>query len=702
MRRRARRLRSVLTIALLPLAAPLAAQQVPDSLRAGRFDLGRMWTFENAPSAYFTRTYGFAADSAWFARARMAALRIPGCSAGLVSPHGLIVTNHHCVRGRLPAVQRPGETLLDSGFVAATLADERRIPGFYADQLLAALDVSDEVNAAVDRAPDDAGREAARREASASVRRRLGERYAGSGDSIWVQIVPLYSGGRTSAYVFRRLTDIRFVAAVELQMGFFGGDPDNFTYPRYALDFAVLRAWGRDGRPLATPDHFAWGGDGVRAGDAVFVIGNPGQTARLTTMAQLAYLRDVSVPAQLGFLRSRLEAMRSYRAAYPAEAESLDIRNRMFGLSNSEKSLGGRLEALHDATIMARRQDAEGRLVQAIAARPDLRPRYGQLFARVAALQAQKRRYEAPYRAFGQLVSASAGSGTLQRAYWAWRIRNGPADSVAVFRQRFERSAAWPRDLERRFLALQLADIAAAYGPRHPITLAALAGTSAEAAADRLLATSMLADPVASRSLADGTPPADDAAVVLAQAIVPPALEMERALAGLAVTEGALAADLGRARYAVYGDSVPPDGSSSPRIADGVVQGYAYNGTLAPAWTTFYGIYDRYRSNGPGTDWDLPHRWRTPPAGLDLGTPLNFVSTADTYGGNSGSPAVTSDLRLVGLNFDRNVNALVRDYIFLPERGRNVMVDARAIDAALTSAYGAGRVVRELRTGRLE
>lgn len=679
--------RLLVSLALLGLPAT-AAGQTADFTTPGRFDLGKMWTFENPPTDYFSRTYGFTADSAWFARARLAALRIPGCSAGLVSPNGLIVTNHHCVRSRLASIARPGETLLDSGFVARDLADERRIPGFFADQLLAALDVSDELDAA-----------GANRTATAQqIAARLKARHGSQGDSILVQLVPLYDGARTSAYVFRRLTDIRFVAAVELQMGFFGGDPDNFTYPRYALDFAVLRAYGPDSQPLATPDHFGWGGGGtgVQPGDVVFVIGNPGRTSRLTTVAQLEYLRDMAVPVSLGFHRTRLSAMQAYREADPIAAEAIDIRNRMFSLSNREKSLGGRFLALRDPTIMARRGGSERMLRDSLRTRPELQKRYGGLFEALSTVQRARRGQASATAAFSELLNRTAGSGVLHRAFWAWRLATGPADSSAVFQQAYTQSPSWPAELERRFLALQLADIAAGFG-EHAITRAVLGGGSAEGAADWLMRTSALAG-------ADAPDPgtlAADPAVGLMQTLGPAILGYQKEEARLAAEESALAADIGRARYAVYGAAIPPDGSSSPRIADGVVKGYSYNGTLAPPWTTFYGIYDRYSAFGPGTDWELPYRWRTPPVGLELGTPLNFVSTADSYGGNSGSPAVTRDLRLVGLNFDRNINALVRDYLYLPERGRNVMVDARAIEAALNVVYDLDRVVLELRTGRL-
>jgi hypothetical protein len=691
------------SVLLLAFPIALAAQQSgADTIRAGRFDAGKMWTFEYPPDRYFSETYGFTADSGWFTRARLAALRLPGCSAAFVSPHGLVVTNHHCSRDGISAVTKPGETLLDSGFVAHALADERRLPNFFVDQLLVVQDVTEEILPAVDRASSDTARARVRREAGAAVQGRLKTRYASPGDSIWVQVVALYNGGRYSAYVFRRFTDVRLVAAPELQMGFFGGDPDNFTYPRYALDFSVLRIYGADGKPFRTAHWFTWGKEGVNPGDAVFVIGNPGSTSRLKAMAQLEYERAVSVPAQVGFLSSRLSALRAFYDAHRATGDSLDMRNWMFGVSNSLKSSQGRLGALLDPGIMARRRDAERQLAESLAARRDLKDRYGALLERMADLQRRKATFAAPYRAFAFFANSFAGSALTRRAVNAARIAGASADSAAVFSRRAAAVGNLPRELERSFLALELGDIVRAFGPAHPLAQGALAGhATPEAAAAALLSTSALADSAKADVTLSAGLPTDDPALQLAAALLPAIRSFERDFGALGTEERELASNLGRARFAVYGRGVPPDGTFSPRIADGVVQGYAYNGTLAPPFTTFYGMYDRFRSAGPDSEWDLPYRWRTPPPGLDLGTPLDFVSTADTYGGNSGSPVVTKDLRLVGLNFDRNIDALVRDYIYLPARGRNVMVDVRAIQAALDKVYGARRVVQELLTGQL-
>jgi hypothetical protein len=699
---------SLLTLLIAVGASPAAAQvaAVPDSFVSGRFDGGKMWTFEYPPAEYFSSTYDFDASEAWFERARMAALRIPGCSASFVSPNGLLVTNHHCVRGRVSAVTRPGERLLDEGFYAASLDQERPIPDYYADQLIAVRDVTDEVDQALAGIEDDAGREEARRSVFAHIEQELLREHASDSDSVWVQMIALYNGGRHSAYVFRRFTDVRLVMAVELGMGFFGGDPDNFTYPRYALDFAFLRVYD-EGQPYQTDDYFAWGVEGVEQGDVVFVIGNPGPTTRLTTLSQLEFLRDVQVPVQRAWLASRHRALGEFRERYPNEAEALDVRNLMFSLSNSLKAANGRLDALRTREVMGKRRHGEETLRRSIDASPELTRDYGSLFERMADVQAQKAELADAYGAFYQIGNARYGSRLLARmlraqAFADARFRGAPPDSLASLEAAILAIEDVPADLELRNLTARLADLERHLGGEHPIVRAALLDGTPTASAAALLAHSALASADKTReALAVGEPDPDDPALRLTGLLAPAYREFQRSFGRLQAEERELASRLGRLRFEVYGRDVPPDATFSPRITDGVVTGYEYNGTSAPPYTTFFGMYDRYYSHGGSIDWALPPRWLTPPDGLDLSTPLNFVSTADTYGGNSGSPAVTRELALVGLNFDRNVQGLSRDYIYLPERGRNVMVDVRAIQASLEHAYDAERLIAELSTGSL-
>lgn len=700
---------SVSVIAILPGSAPAQIGGVDlDTIQAGRFDYGKMWTFEYPPSEYFSETYGFDASPEWFERARLSVLRIPGCSASFVSPHGLVATNHHCVRGVVARVSRQDEDLLSDGFVAGTLADERRIPRYYADQLVHVQDISDEVFPVIDAAPEEE-REEARGRVFEEVEARLKDEHGTAGDSVWVQIIGLYNGGRYSAYVFRRFTDVRLVVAAELELGFFGGDPDNFTYPRYALDFAFLRVY-EDDRPYRPTHYFGWG-DGVEPGDAVFIIGNPGQTNRLKTIAQLEYQRDVSVPIQVHLLDTRLGVLAHFRQENPEQAREMGLRNRMFGLSNSLKANTGRLEALNDPEIMARKAASERDLQEAIAADAELAAAYGTLFERLAVIQEQKRDLAELSGAFAGMGNTFVGSVTMVRAMRAEALldameREAAGEELEELRTELERVPGRSSDLEVGFLSYRFADFERYLGPDHPITLAALRGQEPEAAARFMLENSVLADGDATlEAIEAGTLGADDPMMALMAEIVPVTSELRPAMGALTEEENELQAALGRARFEVYGSSVPPDGSFSPRIADGVVEGYAYNGTLAPPYTTFYGLYDRYFGHGEvepmGEEWSLPARWQRPPEGLDLSTPLNFVSTTDSYGGNSGSPAVTPDLELVGLNFDRNINGLSRDFIYLPEQGRNVMVDVRAIRAALDVVYDADRIVAEMVGGML-
>jgi hypothetical protein len=699
------RLLTVAAVGLLLAPGSLVGQAAgtDDDTQMGRFDFGKMWTFEYAPMEYFSSTYDFEADQAWFDQARLSVLRIPGCSASFVSPNGLVVTNHHCVRSRVSAVSGEGEGLLDNGFFATDLADERPIPGYFADQLISVNDVSDEILAVLD-AVDEAGRSEAQAAVSADITARLLAAHPMGSDSVWVQIVPLYNGGRYSAYVFRRFTDVRLVAAAELNMGFFGGDPDNFTYPRYALDFAFLRVYGDDGEPFQPTHYFKWG-DGVAPEDPVFIIGNPGRTNRQQTVAQLEYQRDVQVPSLIQLLASRHQAMKDFRAEDPETAEELDLRNSIFGLSNSLKASLGRIDALGDDMILARKGDADRQLGEGIAADPELAATYGDLFDQIAEVQAAKMVLANEYGAFLALGSNFLESSLIRRtmaasAYIEARNNGATEEQMAQAARNLTGIAQRPSGLERRLLATRLADFGM-YLPDSDIAHAALEDHAPDDAAAWWLENSRLASEDAAEAIVAGEDLSDDPAMLLAAVIAPLLAEYREASQALGRREANLSSDLGRARIDVYGGSIPPDGSSSPRIADGRVRGYSYNGTMAPPMTTFYGVYDRFHGHDGSEDWELPARWQSPPEGLDLSTPLNFVSTTDSYGGNSGSPAVTPDLEVVGLNFDRNIEGLSRDYIYLPDRGRNVMVDVRAIRAALDVVYDLDRIVEETKSGRL-
>ncbi|MEX0746650.1 MAG: S46 family peptidase, partial [Rhodothermales bacterium] len=348
-------------------AGPRAAGVDLDTVRAGRFDQGKMWPFEAPPTEYFSKTYGFDADEDWFERARLGALRIPGCSASFVSPNGLVLTNHHCGRGHATSVSREGENILDNGFYAATIDDERQVEGLWADQLVELRDVTSEVEAAAEGAQTDAERAEARQEALSGIHERM---QAERGDDFNIQIIPLYDGGIYSAYVFRRYTDVRLVFIPELKIGFFGGDPDNFTYPRYTLDMSMFRVYDGD-RPLESGNFFKWTDGGVEEGDAVFAIGNPGATFRLSSVAELEFRRDVEEPAIVNLIDSRLEALAEF-LPNASEEERDDIRNEIFSLQNAQKLYRGTVRALNDPIIFARRRDAERNFIEAIERDPAL------------------------------------------------------------------------------------------------------------------------------------------------------------------------------------------------------------------------------------------------------------------------------------------------------------------------------------------
>ncbi|RMH69271.1 MAG: S46 family peptidase [Bacteroidetes bacterium] len=686
----------------LPSLEELVPKPRLDTVQARPFDTGRMWTFEYPPLDYFEQAYGFRPDSAWLNRARLAALRIPGCSASFVSSHGLMLTNHHCGRGYLPALSGPEENLLEDGFLATTLAEERPVAGLYAEQLVAITDVTAEVAEVLDAAETAAERSAALDSVEAALAERLLAPYGGPEAGYRLQLITLYHGGRYSAYTFRRYDDVRLVFAPELQLGYFGGDPDNFTYPRYNLDMMLFRVY-EDGRPLSSPHYFPWSNRGVREGDAVFVIGNPGTTYRLETMAQLRYRAAVREPALLRFYRTRREALTRVYEQTGEEA----VRNMAFSLSNGEKAYEGFVKTLQDPYIMARLEDGERRFRAALAADSALQARYGDLHEHMAEIQQEKTALGQAYGAFLLLQPGTPyGAVLMQRALlaWQWLTRQEEgASAEALDALRTSLLALEDRDpaLEQAFVALRLEDLRHYLGAGHPAVRGLLEGRSPSEAAADLLASSVLAtqDGLAA-ALEAGTLARTDPAIRVIDALQPAYRDFQSAQAGLAAEEAELARRLGQARFAVYGTAIPPDATFSLRLADGVVKSYPYNGTVAPAFTTFDGLYDRYYAHGgAGTPWDLPERWLDPPATFDRTTPYNFVSTNDIVGGNSGSPVVNRALELVGVAFDGNIESLSGRYIFRTDGPRAVSVDARGMLEALDEIYEADRLVIELMTG---
>ncbi len=679
---------------------------VPDPfphVEVGRFDTGKMWTFDHPPIDHFEETYGFRPDSAWFAHARLGALRLPNCSASFVSPSGLILTNHHCARVSVSDVTREGETLLDDGFYARSLEAERKVDDLYADQLIDIEDITDEVYD-VEGDVDDVV--AARRRRADQIESRM-DREAKSRDSLLtVEVIELYHGGQYSAYTFRRYDDVRLVFAPELSVGAFGGDPDNFTYPRYSLDFSFFRAYGSDGEPLPSEHYFQWDQDGARQGEAVFVIGSPGTTSRLATVSQLEFERDFTLPHALDVLRTRMAILSNYMEDHPEETGEHDLRNVYHQISNQEKKTEGELAGLRDSLLIARRQKAQNQLVEQIASVDSLQRQYGGVIEEIRRVQRSKEATADQSGAFAFFGSPAFDSHVLVRSVYGYVLglmqqRGAPTSALEETREDAFEIADWPIELEKEMLAARLRELRRYLGENDPTVNRLLGGQTPEAVAERVVSGTALTDSAGYAELLDeGFLSSNDPAVDLAQAFTPLYFSVQQQVSGLESREQELNAQLARARFALYGTTIPPDATFSLRIADGVVAGYPYNGTTAPTHTSFYGMFNHYYSyGGEGTDWDLPAGWLTPPETFDRSTAVNLVTTNDITGGNSGSPLLDADLNLVGVAFDSNIEALQNTYIYLDERGRAISVDSRGMLEALDDMYEADRIVLELTTG---
>lgn len=682
-------------------------RELPVSSEPGRFDGGRMWTFERPPVAWFQEEYGLAADTAWFRQARLGALRIPNCSASLVSPEGLVLTNHHCARRFVTQVSQPGEELIRNGFYAETAEQEREVQGFTAEQLIHIRDISRDVSDAIG---NRTGPERLERmnDKIADLTEDLLDDWGDDDDedAISVEIVSFYGGARHSAYVFRNYSNARLVMAPEEQIGFFGGDADNFNFPRYNLDVALFRLVNEDGDPLETPNYYRWSVLGVSDGDPVFVVGNPGSTHRTQTMAQLMFRRAVEDQKTLEFLVRRAAVLEEFMEAFPAESATWDTRNEWFGAVNAIKSTTGAIAGLHNEGILARKDRVEAELAATIAADPQLQATYGGLLSRLADLQDQKRELGSGYGAFLGLTASGFESPTLHRAFLAFQVLNArqagaPAPVLEPLLAQIDSIRSVPEILDGLLIQARVEEFLEYFDPDQDRWLGSiLRGRTAEGVA-AVLQRSGLADSLATaEGLRTGRLDSNDPAIRFVSFYAPEYSRFQGGLAGLTRQEEEAESRLGMVRIQLGGLDTPPDATFSPRISDGRVTGLNSGDAQIDAFTTLGGMFDRYRelggSAGPASAWNLPARWLEAESSLDLATPFNFASTLDIVGGNSGSPVLNANLEIVGVVFDGNLPSLTGDYIFLPESNRAITVDARAILHVLQQVYGADRIVDEI------
>jgi hypothetical protein len=674
-----------------------------DTVRARRFDRGRMWTFESPPTEHFRDAYGVALDEEWLTKARQGALQFgEGCSASFVSPKGLVMTNHHCAREHVTDVSRKGEDLMKDGFYAATREDERQVPDLHVDQLVETDDVTETVYKGL-RQGRRSGPQARERRVEA-LEKKMTDKASKRDSSLRVDIQGVYQGARYTAYTYRRHHNVRLVMVPELQLGYFGGAPDNFTYPRYALDVAFFRVYTPTGEPLRPEHYFSWAEGGARPGEPVFAVGHPQSTSRHKMVSQLEYERTHELPDRLDVLRTRGNLLGEYIASHPDSSERYDLQNTYFSIKNTIKGRTGQLRGLRDPYLLARRGAAVRALQDSILAVDSLRQKYGQIIDQIGRLQQSKAVTADKAAAFTVFTNLTLGSRILVRALHGYyydflRTRGAPRDRVRSIREDAEKVTDWPPGLEKKFLVAQFEEIRTAYGPSHPTVQRLFKNRTPEALAARLVEQSALMDSTAFVNLLDeGYRSSDDPSVPVIEALAPMFLNTNRQMQDVRSTERTLNARLSHARFAIYGTQFPPDATGSLRLSGGRVRSYRYNGTVAPPVTTFNGLYNRYFSHNEDA-WSLPARWVQAVDSLDLSTPLNLVSTVDISGGSSGSPLLNADLELVGVVFDSNVEALPNEYLYRSEAARAVSVDVRGILEALREVYEADRLVQELTSG---
>ena len=651
-----------------------------------------MWTFDNPPRAAWKTRYGFEPDAAWLDHLRLSVVRLvePGSSgtAAFVSSDGLIVTNQHVAADGLQKLSTASRDLVRLGYYARSRGEELKCPDLSADVLVSYENVSGRIHDSVSAGMDDGAAAAARRTAITVIERESRDKTGLRSD-----VVALYNGGEYWLYRYKRFTDVRLVFAPEEQMAYFGGDYDNFTFPRHDLDVTFLRAY-ENGQPARTDRFLRWATDQVAEGDFVVLAGYPGTTDRLLTVTQVRYQRDVGNPLQNQVWTARREALAAYAKTGPEAARRAGATMR--SLENSLKRLGGQQKGIESARMLAKKEEEERALRASVAANPSWQKAYGGAWTRIDAAYAELPRM-APRIAFSTLSPSTAATHALSLV----RYSGGPEGNAA--RTALLSDAPLYPELEEAVLGGWLETARRALGDNDPFVKAALQDRPARDVAHEAIAGTRLLDLAARKALVDGGTAAirasTDPLIALARRVDPIVRDvLDWRDNRIRSVEAAAGQQIASARFEVYGRSVYPDANFTLRLGYGRTLGYEEDSTLVPWKTTFFGLFDRAEGFGDKAPYDLTERWRNGRTALNLSTPLNFVYTGDTVGGNSGSPVVNRRGEIVGINFDSNQQKLANRYAYIDEAdgGRAIAVHSAAIIESLTKLYGAHNLVAEL------
>ena len=660
-----------------------------------------MWLLNQFPAQAVQAKYGFSPTQAWLDKVQLSSARLAGgCSASFVSAQGLVMTNHHCAHSCIEQLSTADKDHVKNGFQAARGEDEIRCPEMEVNQLTGIRDVTDELNAATRGLDGKAFNDALK-----AGMTRL-EKACATADDVRCDVVSLFQGGRYHLYTYRRFQDVRLVFAPEFAMAFFGGDPDNFMFPRYDLDLTFLRVY-RDGKPVRMENFFPWSPAGVREGELTFVSGHPGRTSRNLTVAELEGLRDYGLPERLFRLSELRGMLTEFQKRGPEQARTSN--SMLFSVENGLKALKGRREALVDADFFATKVTAEKALRAKVAADPALQDPYGKAWDEVARAVAAGRNLRKPFSmlegAQGFMSDSFSLARMLVRASAELplpnekRLREFTDAQLPQLKQQLFSTAPIHDEFEVALLTFSLTKLREVLGPDAQVVRQVLGLDSPAAVAARLVAGSTLKDVSARKALFEGGAAAvaasKDPLIQLALAVDPEARAVRRKYED--EVESVLKKNselVARARFAVQGTSSYPDATFTLRLSYGAVEGYEENGGRVAPVTTFAGAFKRNTGSDP---FALPPRWLAAREKVALDTPFNMATSNDIIGGNSGSPVINKDAQIVGLIFDGNIQSLGGDYGFDPADNRAVAVHSAAILEALDKVYGATRLLEELR-----